>query len=212
VEALALYRRASECLAVLMFPLTGTVAVFSTELLFAWTGDRVAAGWAGPILFWFVLGTGFYVVGGLQYMLQFAYGKVRLHVILNTFLAAVQVPVVIFVVLKHGAMGAAVAWFGLRLLTVLIWPPIVHHRFAPGIHRKWLVNDIGPSLVLTVLLLGLAKAASSGLSLGGRLETAAALVGIGTVVLLSNVLLSRAPLRLVDSVLGHAKESLSRVS
>ena len=191
-EMLASYRKATQIMAVIMLPLTGMVALFSTELLFAWTGNKTASEWAGPILFWYVLGNGILAVGAFQYYLQFAHGKLRMHVIYNTISASVQVPIVIFAVFNYGAMGVAVAWFSFRVITFFIWPPIVHHKFAPGIHRKWLFNDIGPIFVATAVMLLLANAISLDFVHIGRLETFAALIGMGTFVLLINVFVSTA--------------------
>jgi hypothetical protein len=52
--------------------------------------------------------------------------------------ATLSIPLVIYAALEHGVYGAALAWFGLRMLTFLIWPSMVHKRFAPGLYRQWL--------------------------------------------------------------------------
>lgn len=46
----------------------------------------------------------------------------------------------IYAALEHGVYGAALAWFFLRLVTFLVWPPVVHKRFAPGVHRIWMAD------------------------------------------------------------------------
>lgn len=191
-KMLALYRKATQFMAVIMFPLTGMVALFSNELLYAWTGDRKAAEWAGPILFWFALGNGILVVGAFQYYLQFAHGKLRMHVIYNTVSACVQIPVVVWAAFAYGAFGTAVAWFVLRLVAFLIWSPIVHSKFAPGIYWPWLLKDIAPFLFCTVALLTVIS--KIGVDFGG-MGRAAVLVsfgGIGLIVLALNVVVSGA--------------------
>jgi len=49
-----------------------------------------------------------------------------------------SIPVVVYATLEHGVYGAALAWFGLRMLTFLIWPSMVHKRFGACLHRPWL--------------------------------------------------------------------------
>ena len=200
-DMLALYRQATQLMAVIMLPLTGMVAVFSTELLFAWTGDRKAAEWAGPILFWFALGNGILAISAFQYYLQFAHGKLRMHVIYNSISASIQVPVIIYVAFEYGAMGVAVVWFVLRLISFFIWTPIVHNKFAPGIHWPWLFKDVAPIFISTSAVL--LFVAGIGIDFDGmsRLDIFLVLISIGLMVLMLNMLVSSASRGLIGVVI-----------
>src|SRR3989339_278339 len=189
-EMLRLYRKATQFMAVAMLPLTGMMAVFSTEILSLWTGDTTAAGWAGPVLFWYVLGIGILSLGGFQYYLQYTYGRLKLHVIFNTFFSIISVPIIVFAVFNYGAMGAALAWFGLRVISFLIWPPIVHHYLAPGIHSKWLLKDIAPIFGTTALLLLLIGRIGIPFESLNRMEVFILLIGIGLLLLVINAFVS----------------------
>ena len=150
---ISLYRKGTLVLAAAMFPLTGTIALFSTELIYAWTGDRAAADWAGPVLTWFALGNGILIVAAFQYYLQYAHGKVGLHVINSTISAVVQIPILAYAAYQYGALGVAYAWFAIRLVGFLIFPAIVHHKLAPGLHKLWLLRDVlTPALTACVLM------------------------------------------------------------
>ncbi|MCF6204853.1 MAG: hypothetical protein L3J59_14490 [Methylococcaceae bacterium] len=150
---LNLYRSATQITAVIIFPLAGVIALFSTELLYAWTGNKTAAEWGENILFWYALGNGVLAMSAFQYYLQFAHGKLKMHVIYNTISAAIQIPIIIYSAVNYGAIGVAITWFTLRVITFFIWTPIVHNKFAKGIHWKWLVQDIAPILLSTLILL-----------------------------------------------------------
>lgn len=189
-DMLALYRKSTQLMAVIMLPLTGMVALFSTELLFAWTGDRMAAEWAGPILFWFALGNGILAISAFQYYLQFAHGKLRMHVIYNSITASIQIPVIIYVAFEYGALGVALTWFVLRLISFIVWTPIVHNKFAPGIHWSWLLKDIAPVLFSTVASLFFVGSLDVGLATMDRVEIFIVLISIGLVVLMVNLLVS----------------------
>ena len=91
-------------------------------------GSFPAADWGGPILFWFVLGNGLLAIGAFLYYLQFAHGKLRLHVIFSTLSGYIQIPAIIYAALEYGALGVALVWFGLRLAAFIIWTPIVHSK------------------------------------------------------------------------------------
>ena len=77
-------------------------------------------------------------VGAFQFYLQYAYGQLRLHIWYSVISTAISMPIVIYAALVHGAYGAALAWFFLRLATFLIWPPVVHRRFAPRLNGVWM--------------------------------------------------------------------------
>ena len=134
----ALYMNATRFVCSLLFPLAGVIAFHSTDLVFAWTGDTEAAQWSRLILPWYVLGSALMAVTAFQFYLQYAYGQLRQHVWFSLISAVLSVPLVVYAALEHGVYGAALVWFGLRLVTLMIWPAMVHRRFAPDLHRPWL--------------------------------------------------------------------------
>jgi O-antigen/teichoic acid export membrane protein len=145
-----LYLAASRLASTFLFPLAAIIAMHSGELIYAWSGDRAAATWCQPILLWYALGTAIMTVSAFQYHLQYAYGQFRLHVWYTLASAVITVPVMIFAVQTKGALGAAVAWFVLRLVSFAIWPQIVHHHLARDVHGTWL-HDILRICLMTAI-------------------------------------------------------------
>jgi O-antigen/teichoic acid export membrane protein len=150
----ALYLGASRFVSTFLFPLAAIIAFYAEPLLFAWSGDSQAAQWGAPILFWYALGSAILAVSAFQYHLQYAYGEMRLHIWYSVISAAISVPAMVIAVYGWGALGAAVTWFLLRLVSFALWPQVVHRRLAPGLHRPWLhdILRISLSTVLGVLL------------------------------------------------------------
>jgi O-antigen/teichoic acid export membrane protein len=153
VEMITLYRKSTQFVAAIIIPVTGVMALYSNYILYVWTGNKDVALSAAPILTWFTLGNGILTVGAFQYYLQYAHGKIGLHAINTSINALVQIPIFIYAALTYGAFGAAFSWFIIRLVAFLVWPPIVHRVFAPGIHVQWLTKDIMPVLLTTSVLL-----------------------------------------------------------
>jgi O-antigen/teichoic acid export membrane protein len=147
VALLELYRTVTQYMAISVFSAAGMVAMFAHPLLIAFTGNQTAAEWGAPVLFWFALGNGILVIVGMQYTLQFAHGQVRMHVVNTSINAAVQVPILAYVAYAYGAVVVAMAWFAIRLATFFVWPAIVHRKFAPGLHWKWVTQDVVPPLL-----------------------------------------------------------------
>ena len=192
-EMLALYRKATQLMAAIMFPLVGTVALFSNELIYAWTGDKAASDWAGPVLRWFALGNGILAIGAFQYYLQYAHGQLRLHVIVSTINTFLQIPIIVYVTYEYGALGAGIGWFVVRAVCFFFWSAIVHNHFAPGMHAKWLVEDILSVFVMTCISLTALCNTATLLSKTGRIEIVVILSFVGVISLFGNVLVAKTP-------------------
>lgn len=192
---LTLYRKTTQFVVVAVSAVSGMLAMFPQQILYALTGNQAAAQWGAPALTWFALGNAILVVVGMQYVLQYAYGKVRMHVINTTINAAIQVPILAFVALNYGVLEVAIAWFAIRLVTFFIWPPIVHHKFAPGLHWVWLSRDVAMPLLGVALGLALVElwlaAMPQLLTLGSRMQIFAMLFVFGIVVLSASAMLTR---------------------
>jgi len=148
-----LYLAANRLVGTFLLPLAMLIALHGEALLYAWSGNVEAAQWSRSILGWYALGSALMALSGFQFYLQYAYGKVRLHVWYSLVSALVTIPLMIFAVNNYGAAGAAMTWFLLRLVSFAIWPHLVHRRFAPEIHRQWLHDLLRISLMTCVGLL-----------------------------------------------------------
>lgn len=144
-----LYHKATRGLSVLTLSATAILAAFPKELLYAWTGNMTLASWAAPIVRWYALGTGVLSICAFQYYLQYAYGKMWLHVRFNTLLVFISVPLTLFVAYHYGPVGTGKLWFFMQLAVFLIYPPIVHYVYARGLHCKWMFHDILPVFIST---------------------------------------------------------------
>lgn len=181
-EMHALYLNATRFVCSVLFPLAGVIAFHPSDLILAWTGDAEAAQWSRHVLPWYVVGSAIMAVTAFQFYLQYAHGQLRLHVWFSVLSAVLSIPLVIYAALDHGAYGAALVWFGLRLLTFLIWPSIVHKRFAPGLHRQWL-HDLLRITAMTALGLVISEPVFSAIASDNRFDILLALAVTGMLCL-----------------------------
>jgi O-antigen/teichoic acid export membrane protein len=189
-EMLSLYRRATQFVAVILFSVACVVCLYPYELLFAWTGNHEASLWANDILFWYILGNIVLGLNSFQYYLQFAHGKLALHVRYNTFLFILASPLIIFVAYSYGALGVAILWFVIRLMSFLFWTPYVHKKFAPKLHKEWFLRDIFPIFLSTTVIIFILNLIEVDFSLE-RLFIATKLFSIGIIVLSVNTFVSK---------------------
>lgn len=139
-----LYRNATQWVSLIVWPTASIIAFFAEPLLLVWTKNSIAAKQAAPVLFWYVLGNAFLCLGAFQFYVQFARGKLRLHMIGNAIFVVVLIPGVLWASINYGAVGAGRMWFSENLLFFLVWTWVVHRRFVPGLHWHWLGKDVLP--------------------------------------------------------------------
>ncbi|KPZ24407.1 MULTISPECIES: lipopolysaccharide biosynthesis protein [Pseudomonas syringae group] len=152
----ALFLGANRMACSVLFPLAAVIALHAEPLIFAWSGDEMAARWSRPVLGWYALGSAIMAASAFQFYLQYAYGRMQLHLWYSLVSTAITVPVMCLAIHYQGVYGAALAWFFLRMTSFAIWPLIVHQCLAPGIHRQWL-SDIVRITIMTAVGLAISE-------------------------------------------------------
>jgi O-antigen/teichoic acid export membrane protein len=151
VGLIKLYRNSTQLVCVLAIPVACTLAIFAEQILWAWTGDPVAAQSAAPIMKLYVLGNAVLVVGAFPYYLQYAKGDLQLHLIGSGLLTLILIPSMVWATINYGAIGAGWAWLVSHTVGFLLWIPVVHRRFERGLHLKWVLLDIMPMAITAAL-------------------------------------------------------------
>ncbi|NML15080.1 lipopolysaccharide biosynthesis protein [Azohydromonas caseinilytica] len=139
---LTLYRQATQGTAIVALPVALALCFGAEPLLRAWTGDAALAQQTATILRLYAAGNAALAIAAFAYYLQFAKGDVRLHLVGNLIFLTVLVPAIWLATLHYGAQGAGWAWLTINVVYLLLWVPLVHRRFAPGLHGSWLLRDV----------------------------------------------------------------------
>jgi O-antigen/teichoic acid export membrane protein len=152
-----LYHKGTQLMLLLIVPLTAVLALFSVEVLQLWTRNPEVARNAGPIATILVLAAAINALMFLPFTLQLAYGWTSLGLKITMFLTVIVVPAVWLMAKHYGAIGAAYVFLALQLINMLIGVPLTHRRLLRREMGKWLLQDIAPPLVASVLVVGLAR-------------------------------------------------------
>jgi O-antigen/teichoic acid export membrane protein len=148
VAVLELYRNATQLVTTIALPLALVLGLFAEPILWAWTGDPIAARTAAPVLMLYAFGNGVLAISALAYYLQFAMGDIRLHLIGHLLFALLLIPALILATLQWGMIGAGWAWLSANVAYLIFWVPLIHRRLTPGLHLGWLLHDVGEPAVL----------------------------------------------------------------
>jgi O-antigen/teichoic acid export membrane protein len=149
-EMLGLYRKGTRLVVAVTAPVAAIICIIPEQVIFLWTNSSEAARWVAPILPLYVLADAILAVVAFQYYLQCAYGVLRQHIQFNTFSALLQIPAIFYAAVEYGPVGVGWVWLTFRFLTLLLWTPYIHKIFAPGLHMRWLLTDVMPSVAISL--------------------------------------------------------------
>ncbi|PCI49353.1 MAG: polysaccharide biosynthesis protein [Thalassobium sp.] len=141
-EMIQVYRGATQLVSVVAGSASLIIAFFAESLLYAWTGDKVIAANAAPILTLYALGNGVLSVAAFPYYLQYALGNLRYHLLGNMIIVVTLIPTIIWAASEYGGMGAGGAWLTVNSIYLVAWVGFVHKKLATGLHLVWLFNDV----------------------------------------------------------------------
>ncbi|CAM7547114.1 oligosaccharide flippase family protein [Escherichia coli] len=152
-QVVGLYTRCTRFVCCVIFPIAMVMICYPYQVIYGWTGNDVTAKWAVNVLPLYSLGNALLAVIGFQYYLQYAYGKLKLHIIYNTVLAIVSIPAVSFFAIRYAAIGTGIVWIAINSITLLFWTYIVHNKFLKGVHFRWLFQDVlFPALISAMII------------------------------------------------------------
>lgn len=148
------YQQATQVICALAACSAAVLAAHAHAVVYVWTGDLKLAAAVAPVLRAFAVAQAALSVVALPYMLQFANGNLRLHLIGTALLLVALVPAVVWGALQSGAVGAGWAWVVVLLAYLLLWIPLVHRFHAPGLHGTWFTQDVLRTVLPAALVAG----------------------------------------------------------
>jgi O-antigen/teichoic acid export membrane protein len=171
-----LYRTSTQLMTVGLFAIAGTMAWFAGPLLLAWTGNAEIVQRGAPILPLYVLGNVTVALLSLAFAVQFAFGKLRWHLIGSCVFGLFWVPGGYLAARHWGAVGTGWVWLSCNVLYLVSWLSYVHSRLLPGLWHRWLAFDVGFIVVMEGIFLVIGRLV--GLPFAGRIQVLATL-GLG---------------------------------
>jgi len=151
------YHQSSEMLAAILVPAVVILALFSEDIIFAWTGNRSTAVHTGPILTLMSIGTGMHGLAHVPWGLQLSYGWTRLGFGLNLAGVIIFVPLVVVMASTYGAIGGAAAWGMVNTSYLLVSQVLMHRRLLKGEMWQWFSVDVGRPVIASLLVAGAGK-------------------------------------------------------
>ena len=159
VALAATYHHACQLACLTVIPAAAVLHYATSPLLHLWSGDPALVRGSGPILGVLAVGTMLHCLMHMPFMLQLAGGWTSLAAKGNLVAVAVLVPILLWVVPRFGAIGAAYTWLTLNIGYVVISIPLMHRRLLAGEMQTWYVNDLLLPLIAVAIAGNLLNAA-----------------------------------------------------
>jgi len=156
-ELIRLYHKGCQAVSLFAFPAGILIAFFPREILMLWTRDPVIVENTHLLLSLVVVGCLLNAAVILPLMLQLAYGWTSLSFYKNIVAIIILIPLLFLLVSCLGAVGGAIIWVLLNAGYVMIEVPIMHGRLLSSEKWKWYRMDIGCPLVISLLIVGMAR-------------------------------------------------------
>lgn len=154
---ISLYRKSTQLVTVIAGSIAIILAGFSETVLYLWTGNKNIAETAEALTRLYAIGYGVLAVSAFPYYLQYAMGKIRLHIIGSILYVMILFPILFLATGKYGMIGAGYAWAITSIFYFLLWPYLVYKIVLDDscFYWKWLANDIlaiilAPSFILII--------------------------------------------------------------
>ncbi len=174
------YHQACKLVTLGIGPLCLLMALFSREILFAWSGDHQLSAQVALLLPFLAIGNGLHGLMHVPYMLQLANGWTSLSARINIIACLILLPALILAVPRHGATAAALIWITLNLGYVLLGIKLMHSKLLQGEMQSWYTKDILKPILPSLVILTLTRLTlPDNLS---RTTIAATLIGTITII------------------------------
>jgi O-antigen/teichoic acid export membrane protein len=153
----SLYLKTNTHLCIISFTTAFVIGCFGQDIIYAWTGNKYAAVWSGPLLLWLALSNSFVALNSSVYYIQNAFGKLKYHVWFSTLFGILQAPIVYFSVKRFGAVGAASSCAVFNAIGFIFWSIIVHRLFLPDINNLFLLLRSAVFFTISIMLVQISK-------------------------------------------------------
>jgi O-antigen/teichoic acid export membrane protein len=142
-ELTRLYHASCQIVSVAVLPAAAVLALFSGEVIWAWTGDRATVAALQWVVIPICIGTALNGLINIPYALQLAFGWTRLAIWANAIGVVVIIPLTVLMSRRYGTVGAASGWLLLNAGYVIFMLHAMHKRLLKDEQRAWYTVDVG---------------------------------------------------------------------
>ena len=157
-----LYHKSCQFMSVMILPVAIVTALFPYEIILLWTQNPVTAEKTHLLISILICGTAINGLMNLPYALQLASGWTKLSFFKSIIAVILLVPLIIYMTIRYGAVGAASVWVILNMGMFFFEIPIMHLRLLRKEKWRWYLQDVCLPLVVCIFVAGIGRIFISG--------------------------------------------------
>ncbi len=157
VGLIALFRKITQAVAIMVATATMLLVFFSGGAIFAWSGNLNLVAEAAPLLSILVVGSFFNCLSYLPFQLQTAFGKTQLLLKISTFSVILFCPLLYTCTVVYGVYGAAWSWLIINLIHLILVAAFTHRMLLASQRWKWYMTDVLVPTAASLSIMLLAK-------------------------------------------------------
>lgn len=151
LEVIRLFNKSCQFVSGLVFPLAAVLIFYSDEVLWLWTGDKSIAKDTWQLASILVIGVALNSAMSMLDSLQMAYGWMKPAFYSRVLALFIMGPLMYFLILQFGAIGAAIAWVLIYSGYLAFTPHFVFSRILKTEKITWYLGWSGPFLVSVIV-------------------------------------------------------------
>jgi O-antigen/teichoic acid export membrane protein len=156
-ELKRLYHESCQFMSVLILPVAIVIALFSNEILLLWTQNPTTTENTHLLVSILICGTAINGLMGMPYALQLAFGWTKLSFFKTLIAVILLVPLIIYMTMRYGAIGAASVWLVLNMGMFFFEIPIMHRRVLRKEKWRWYLQDVCLPFAVCIFVAGLGR-------------------------------------------------------
>jgi O-antigen/teichoic acid export membrane protein len=137
-----IYHLGTQFMAFGLLPAAAVMALQGRAVAFAWTGDPVLASHVATVLTILAAATAMHGLMHMPFALQLSHGWTRIGLTINVFLLLIQIPAILTLVPRYGALAAAGVWLAVTTVYMVVGVPLTHRKLLHGVGKQWLSRDV----------------------------------------------------------------------
>ena len=146
-----LYHRTCQFVSVIVLAAGVTLAVFSREIMFLWTGNSETTVASYRLVSLLMVGSMFLAIQSVPFTLALAHGSTRFSLYIGLALVLVMLPLIATLVQFFGVFGACFGWIIIHASATPVFVHIVHRRWMQGQTKKWYIVDVSMPFLATLI-------------------------------------------------------------
>lgn len=151
-----LYHRTCELVAIAIIPAGLTIALFTNDVIYMWTGSAAIANQTSLVASLLLGGQLLQAITVVPYYLALAHGNIKLNLQIGIASVLLVTPLMIYLIMKYGVVGAGLSWLIMNICTLPPYMYLLHRKFLPGELSRWSIRSMGVPLLVALpcVLLG----------------------------------------------------------